>query len=173
MPDKKLTDNEIVKALECCSSGSYGCENGCPLDKECDSPIRGSEKIMKLALDLINRLQAENEDLQDLMVKYNGDFAKQEAEIERLKDNGKLESENIILNALIEMKNDTISTQMKVIDALVCQLKTAKAEAYKECIALIKEKAFAKHKTLDNEYLFEFDGAFLDNLLKEKVGEDK
>lgn len=57
MPNK-LTDNEIKKALECCSSGSYGCENGCPLDKECDSPIRGSEKIMESALDIINRQEA-------------------------------------------------------------------------------------------------------------------
>jgi histone H3/H4 len=58
-----MTDNEIIKALECCSSGSYGCENGCPLDKECDSPINGSEKIMKSALDLINRQKAEIERL--------------------------------------------------------------------------------------------------------------
>ena len=60
MPDKKLTDSEIVKALECCCENN-NC-NGCPLDYL----IFSSECASKLAinsLDLINRLQAENERL--------------------------------------------------------------------------------------------------------------
>ena len=88
-----MTDNEIIKALECCSSGSYGCENGCPLDKECDSPIRGGEKIMKSALDLINRLQAQNKELAETMhnltLEKDALFDKAEelkVEVERLKE---------------------------------------------------------------------------------------
>ena len=61
--DKKPTDNEIIKALECCSSGDSGCEKDCPLSKECDSPIKSGEKIMQSALDLINRQKAEIERL--------------------------------------------------------------------------------------------------------------
>lgn len=64
MPDK-LTDSDIVKALECCSSGDTNCCNKCPLDKECGVSIPIMEELMKYALDLINRLQAENERLKD------------------------------------------------------------------------------------------------------------
>ena len=57
MPDKKLTDSEIVKALEDC------------LKNECDKCfLKDSETcqidLMKLLFDLINRLQAENERLE-------------------------------------------------------------------------------------------------------------
>lgn len=59
----KMSDNEIKKALECCvkSLSSDSC-NECPLNttKECDKDLLAIEKY---ALDLINRLQAENERL--------------------------------------------------------------------------------------------------------------
>ena len=58
MPDKKLTDAEIVKALECCSvQGHFVCDE-CPA--WVDSNCIGTHKQ---TLDLINRLQAENERL--------------------------------------------------------------------------------------------------------------
>lgn len=56
MTDKKLTDAEIKRALECCAEGK-GCSE-CGYSHKCD----GTEHI-KYALDLINRLQAENERL--------------------------------------------------------------------------------------------------------------
>ena len=84
MPDK-LTDAEVKKALECCSSGSYGCENGCPLDKECDSPIRGGEKIMKSALDLINRQSSRIEKLEKVEHFADKTIESLKAEVERLK----------------------------------------------------------------------------------------
>lgn len=49
MPDKKLTDAEIVKALECCSKKI--CKQ-CPNFSE---DIECSEKLITLALYLINR----------------------------------------------------------------------------------------------------------------------
>ena len=62
MTDKKLTDNEIKKALECCSKDD--CDN-CPNDfGNCYS------NLSKFALDYINRLEAENERLQ----KYHDDM---------------------------------------------------------------------------------------------------
>ena len=59
MTNKKLTDNEIIKALEVCSkyTGFKDCEK-CPLKPNCDANV-----LETLALDLINRLQAENERL--------------------------------------------------------------------------------------------------------------
>lgn len=61
MPDKKLTDNEIVKALEICSkyTSASDCKK-CPLKPNCDVNV-----LETLSLDLFNRLQAENERLKE------------------------------------------------------------------------------------------------------------
>ena len=52
-----MTDNEIIKALECCSNAEP-CAN-CPYQKQCDET-----DLAEIALDLINRQQAEIERLQ-------------------------------------------------------------------------------------------------------------
>lgn len=61
--DKNLTDNEIVKALECCCEDS-GCPAICPLK---DMAYVGDcvQFKSKSALDLINRQNAEIERLQE------------------------------------------------------------------------------------------------------------
>ena len=110
MPDK-LTDNEILKALECCDNCFCG---HCVYQPK----INCREELSHDVLDLINRLQAENE---------------------RLKRHTKMHDE-------------------------------IKAEAYKECIEKVKEKALSHY--FDNVVLsVRIDD--LDNLLKEMVGEDK
>ena len=85
MPDK-LTDNEIKKALECCCGIEHDCDK-CPYEEnnECGE-LNG---ILKDALDLINRLQAENErlkntiddmlDREPLLVERSEKYAKAEA----------------------------------------------------------------------------------------------
>ena len=55
MPDKKLTDNEIIKALECCMNGH--CDDDCPFRETREH----CHNLDSLILDLINRLQAEND----------------------------------------------------------------------------------------------------------------
>ena len=52
-----MTDNEIIKALECCSNAEP-CAN-CPCQKQCDET-----DLAEIALDLINRQKAEIEMLQ-------------------------------------------------------------------------------------------------------------
>ena len=48
MPDKKLTDNEIKKALECCMD-EMGCKKGCP----CFNPkAKGSHCTVAKKLEL-------------------------------------------------------------------------------------------------------------------------
>ena len=59
MPDK-LTDKEIVKALECCNKND--CRT-CPYGKYNVTGWCCMPKVRKDAIDLINRLQAENEEL--------------------------------------------------------------------------------------------------------------
>jgi hypothetical protein len=58
MEENKLTDEEIVKVLECCTERCLCCDE-CPLreDSWC------SNKVLPMGIDLIKRLQAENERL--------------------------------------------------------------------------------------------------------------
>ena len=56
-----MTDNEIIKALECCLSGKdydTACMK-CPIEPICES----DDILLKYALDLINRQKAEIESL--------------------------------------------------------------------------------------------------------------
>ena len=94
-----MTDNEIIKALECCCKNN-NCE-GCPLDYLTFSSQCASELAIK-SLDLINRLQAQNKDLAEtvhnLTIEKDALFDKAEelkAEVERL-------------NALVKTKNKLI-----------------------------------------------------------------
>lgn len=61
MEEKKLTDKEIIKALECCLDRELLCEE-CPLHNNF-YPCLCMNKLKKYSLDLIHRLQSENERL--------------------------------------------------------------------------------------------------------------
>lgn len=141
MTDKKLTDNEIIRALECCSSGSYGCENGCPLDKECDSPIRGGEKIMKSALDLINRkdkeiwaLREENTTLEDKLT----DYRKRNGEL--IIELNRLQAENERLKAEVELLHGVADTTLVLpyVDCTECK-RELQVKTYQHCLDKIQE----------------------------------
>lgn len=62
MTDHKYTDDEVIRALECCAvdpnSGKFSDCKNCPLDDKRTSYCFEFE-IQKLALDLINRQRAE------------------------------------------------------------------------------------------------------------------
>lgn len=58
MTNKKITDEEIIKVLECCAY-SDGCER-CQYSKQCD----GAEHLIN-ALDLINRQKSGIEELKN------------------------------------------------------------------------------------------------------------
>ena len=181
MPDK-LTDAEIVKALECCIIKS-SCE-GCPLKKDISKCL---ETACKSALDLINRLQAEKEVLKARIGVYETCNARKdeanrhlEAENERLKEEvkkqqGKVKIRELIINKLKTGRNAYIDLMSDSLGYL-----EIKAEAYKECIEKVKEKLrklpnwICKRENHTN-YGFSYDDVFhaLDNLLKELVGEDK
>ena len=102
MPDKKLTDSEIVKALE-----SYIKDIGCA---KCNFKDKYLLTVLKSALDLINRLQAEVERL--------------EAEIDK-------QYEIAEANVRAEIASGGTSCHW-------CEDKV-RAEAYKECIEKANE----------------------------------
>ena len=58
-----MTDNEIIKALEICTSEHLGCEDGCPRRHNGLTYAKCRLGFLKDALDLINRQKAEVERL--------------------------------------------------------------------------------------------------------------
>ena len=89
-----MTDNEIVKALECCIKSSHFGEcfkNQCPLVSEKGCKV-GKETLYPYLLDLINRLQAENERLKkgwrtDVILTANAKAEAYKECIEKVKEN--------------------------------------------------------------------------------------
>ncbi len=147
MPDKKLTDNEIIKAYELCfaEKGTKQTCGKCPYHK--------FGKLCKVrrdrdALDLINRLQAENERLKPF-----------EDKIAEFKSHIRVEDMLVFASSLEEW--------LEFCDNL-------KAEAYKKCI----EKAKNEIESQSHSRSLEASGErfrihkILDNLLKELVGDD-
>ena len=77
MTDKKFTDEEITKALQCCSEPCAECDE-CPL--YCIGANCSSFELQRYALDLINRQKAEIEKLKSKneILSRNADNAFQE-----------------------------------------------------------------------------------------------
>ena len=168
MTDKKLTDNEIIKALE----------DEMHLAEYVDSDYCSNVKleIIKSALDLITRQQTETENLkvenQSLRSAANSlkmHYEEAQAEIERLGSCVKTEKE------VREIAKRTMEPLVKEItrEQIDIAVKLAKTEAYIECIEKVKNYI----KTHCNPYgKFDYDTIiktlnFIDNLAKEM--EDK
>jgi hypothetical protein len=56
--ERKFTEGEIVKALECCIRGNM-CRSNCPYDDKFDTCEECTSRLAKDALDIINRQKAE------------------------------------------------------------------------------------------------------------------
>ena len=106
-----MTDNEIIKALECCTQGNTSdvCVD-CPL-RTTDICTEEENGVLKLAIDLINR---------------------QKAEIRKLMIDNK---ENEIL---INMQDKNMQEQKLIISTLQTLNKVAKTEAVKEFAEIVK-----------------------------------
>ena len=156
MPNN-LTDNEIKKALECCSinKGCTGCYfNTHETDDMCP------RVLMRNALDLINRLQAEKMQL--------------ESEVERLKDETAemLSTLDYRVEKILELvdklkvaqaENERLS---KITRTMVGEIK---AEAYTEFVERLKDGTGYYDEMIKDVVYTEEE---VDNLLKEMVGED-
>ena len=58
-----MTDNEIIKALECCACVDNACDD-CPITSTLKDDCKCGEYLAKNALNLINRQKAEIEELE-------------------------------------------------------------------------------------------------------------
>ena len=76
-----MTDNEIVKALECCVSEKEGCK-GCPYEVD-GCLLDGTNKLLKDIFALINRQKAEIAKLEKVEKYADETIKTQAAEIER------------------------------------------------------------------------------------------
>ena len=114
-----MTDNEIIKALECCSITTSNACTGCPLYSEDD--IGCIPILTKNSLDLINRQKAEIEKFEKIEHFGTKTIEAQTKEIKRL-------------NSLLEIEKfyGTLTTQ---------SFKTAKAEAIEEFAERLREIA--------------------------------
>ena len=77
-----MTDNEIIKALECCIGWQPCKEKQCPMVKECNKDI---DSVYKYALDLINRQKAEIERLTAVVDKTDAAYFRKVDEVQRAK----------------------------------------------------------------------------------------
>ena len=78
-----MTDSEIIKALEMCSSENEAACRNCPQYVKCTSGCIA--ELMKFALDLIKRQQAEIDRLTVELQAMRGAANSYKAEVERLK----------------------------------------------------------------------------------------
>lgn len=155
-----MTDKEIIQALECCGESSwiFDCE-GCPCyDKKEDiQTSECQERIMKNALDLINRQHKQLDNYSHNVRNMSKDFLVQRKIIQEQR--AEIESLNIRLRKERHQYEDVA----RMYDVI-------KAEAIKECLDRIKSEMIGK-------FCLHFDGeltnAIIDKVLKEKVGEGK
>ena len=154
--DNTMTDEDIIKALECCRvENAIGtCKmRDCPFatNWKCEIAERGTypiNKLIKQALDLINRLKAENEKLNIELKAMRGAANSYKAEVERL------QSANSYQKGLIDRM---YIGQKSLVDY-------AKSEAIKEFAErLITESAWFDSNY--DEWLISKDD--IDNLVKE------
>ena len=153
-----MNDNEIIKALEELLEIML-----------CEGDLQRSATISK-SLDLINRLQAENEKNENIIRLADKTIETANVEIERLKNAYKQ----------VAWERDIFAEDMKQeikkdCSYLMLDIKTIKAEAYKECIEKVKNY-IKDHCNPYGKPDFDYDTSikilnFIDNLAKEIIGE--
>lgn len=146
-----MTDNDIVKALECCKS-NCGC-GGCFLKKEeyCVNVLKN------LALDLINRQKAEIERLKTEC--GLAQFEKYKAEFEEFRAEIKAEAYRECIEKVHTEISEALNSNYK---AKAERMTKPKIDMADEFISYCEGK-IAALRGIDD---------FADNILKELVGED-
>lgn len=149
---KAMTNNEIIKALDCLKGDEIKCRE-CPYLVRFDFP-HCKEKVAKDALGLIKRQKAKIEALQ--------------------MDNAQLHSDCINANMNLEHLQADIERLKGWQDLLKAEKHSLiKAEAIKEFAEKIKERMKDLARVdFDGEFYYLISEPFVDNLVKKMVGED-
>ena len=164
-----MTDNEIVKALECCADEHEDCKN-CPVYDFCKEH---SHEMVKATFDLINRQKAEIEALiagQETLQKY---IAEQKAEIENYSHNNRTMTKDIrelqkaLERAKAEIERLQKKKKKKAFILAENRKNEIKAEAIKEFAERLKKRIAWRYTALFCERLNEI----MDDIVEEMVGE--
>ena len=175
-----MTDNEIIKALECCQSRTTKRCGKCPLYEFDDC----CTELPFNALKLINRQKAEIEEYKADKEEYISDYDKLENELKYSEEERKFEHQTVgqlrkekesleakIASLLIENKrvHRLLFNSWERIEQLDKLNETIKAKAIKEFAERLEQKIHTTSKdvSLFSPYTFEIIG----NLVKEMVGE--
>lgn len=183
MTDKKPTDAEIIKALECCNKFMVKHCVDCPLFER---DFKSCEKRLGMqALDLINRLQADCENYkqiaenqQRIILDKAFEKKKLKAEIERL-----TKSVTTLTKSISEL-TDEVERQKKakdesflfaanILESEKTVIAETKAEAYKEVAERLKQLKYQSSDWSHGEHPFVVEESDIDDTLYELVGEDK
>ena len=136
-----MTDEQIIKALGFCGNIVDSTCKGCVYHETYNASC--VVRLMRDALDLINRQKAENEMLKDLIT-----YQKQEIKEKEQK------------------YNQAVDDMFGLIETTRKEIAEAKSEAIKKFAERLKEKGLR-----NNPYGGSVDNRDIDNLVKEMVGE--
>lgn len=143
-----MTDNEIIKALECCGSNGWGEEDKRPCDK---CPMQECEdcevELPDYALNLINRQKAEIEKLKTQLGKRENFFTIK-LEKEQLNDIVKSQFEKFEVDA-VTVKNETIREFADQLKRFIC-LEEDEGSDFREEM-YFKIESLAKEMTEDKK----------------------
>ena len=163
-----MTDNEIIKALECCINSKFGCDEKCLFfDKD-----YGLAGCLQKFLDLINRQKAEidilirkKETLQDEVAELQAKNERLTEKVEALGD--PIESAQYELFELREENREL----HKICNQAIKTYKETKAEAIKEFAERLKDKTSYAKDVFDYTEKLVVNVEEIDNLVKEMVGD--
>jgi FtsZ-binding cell division protein ZapB len=159
-----MGDNDIKKALERCTTNGASCKD-CPAFVKVDRS--NCKKYFRGALDLINRLEAERDNLKETLDRVIGETkGLRETNKELQAENEKLKNSLAISEKETKRYVQGYKMACSERNEFLGQLETAKAEAYKEFAERLKQ-VFCKAEC---DILIR---GIVDDLLKEMVGEDK
>lgn len=108
MEEKKLTDEEIVKALEHCFH-NRSCEYCYHNDENGSGEIVCRSRLMRKALDLIHRLQSDLETCSNIEKQEKETNTKLRQEIERLTEERDMYADDLYWKAEVRKREDFIT----------------------------------------------------------------
>lgn len=159
-----MTDNEIIKAMQCVIGNDVSCSE-CEYQKALPFPSC-RRMCAKNALDLINRQKAKIEEFDGKIIIQQGIIDYQKAEIERLKDKiFVLENDLEKAESLSDALGNDVDIKLNHIYDLEEKLKKAKSEVIKEFAERLNEKFGIA------DCIVTVDNNGIDELVKEMTGQ--
>ena len=155
-----MTDKDIIKALKCCGNVANCCDE-CPIISKLKDDCKCCQYLSANALDLINRQQAEIEELKIINEHLATFNIENEAEIKRLK----AEEEKYPFKCVMPFNSMVCSKSIEDYDRLVGDIG---ADAIKEFAERLKSYLLLYKPNQMSVISLEN----IDNLVKEMVGEE-